>query len=203
MPRKEFVAFTRLDASDVNTYLMDQSIMTFADSAARNAAITSPVDGQTTYLEDLKTVEIYNGTSWVSALPINTWTAFTPTWGGLTVGNGVYNTSHYYLSGKLITVAVDFQFGSTSAVTGNLSITMPSELGRANNFNTGLAQVLLVDASVTTYFGITTPSTTNPLTWAIRGASGSPLALASTSATAPFTWTTNDRIVFGATYEVA
>jgi hypothetical protein len=29
MPRKEFDAFTRLDASDINTYLMDQSVMVF------------------------------------------------------------------------------------------------------------------------------------------------------------------------------
>ena len=66
MPRKEFVAFTRLDASDVNTYLMDQSVMTFASSGARGSAIASPTEGMVTYLEDSNTIEAYNSTTWVT-----------------------------------------------------------------------------------------------------------------------------------------
>jgi hypothetical protein len=60
MPRKEFEAFTRLDASDVNTYLMDQAVMTFAGTAARGSAITSPVEGMLTYREDTNLYEYYN-----------------------------------------------------------------------------------------------------------------------------------------------
>jgi hypothetical protein len=66
MPRKEFEAFTRLDASDVNTYLMDQSVMTFADSGARGSAIDTPVEGMLTYLEDSKSYESYDGSSYVA-----------------------------------------------------------------------------------------------------------------------------------------
>jgi hypothetical protein len=64
MPRKEFVAFTRLDASDVNSFLMDQSVMTFADSAARDSAIPTPVEGMTSYLEDSNSLEVYDGSAW-------------------------------------------------------------------------------------------------------------------------------------------
>lgn len=64
MPRKEFEAFTRLDASDVNTYLMDQSVMTFAGTAARGSAIVTPVAGMITYLEDSNTYETYSGSSY-------------------------------------------------------------------------------------------------------------------------------------------
>jgi hypothetical protein len=64
MPRKEFEAFTRLDASDVNTYLMDQSVMTFAGTAARGSAITTPVEGMVTYLEDSQSLSVNNGTDW-------------------------------------------------------------------------------------------------------------------------------------------
>jgi hypothetical protein len=67
MPRKEFEAFTRLDASDVNTFLMDQSIMTFATSAARGSAIATPVEGMVTYLEDNNSLELWNGSQWVLA----------------------------------------------------------------------------------------------------------------------------------------
>jgi hypothetical protein len=64
MPRKEFEAFTRLDASDVNTFLMDQSVMSFATTAARDAAIATPVAGMMTYLEDFERFELYDGATW-------------------------------------------------------------------------------------------------------------------------------------------
>jgi hypothetical protein len=72
MPRKEFVAFTRLDASDVNTFLMDQSVMTFAGTAARGSAIAEPVEGQVTYLTDIDSLSVYNGTQWVTNRPVMT-----------------------------------------------------------------------------------------------------------------------------------
>jgi len=67
VPRKEFVAFNRLDASDVNTYLMDQSVMTFGGTAARASAITTPVTGMYTHLTDSPPrLEFWNGTAWRS-----------------------------------------------------------------------------------------------------------------------------------------
>jgi hypothetical protein len=72
MPKKEFEAFTRLDASDVNTYLMDQSVMTFDTAASRDSAIDSPVEGQVTYLQDFDRLSVYNGTQWVTNRPIMT-----------------------------------------------------------------------------------------------------------------------------------
>jgi hypothetical protein len=68
MPRKEFEGFTRLDASDVNTYLMDQSIMSFAGTAARGSAIETPVEGMATYLQDSNVLSLYDGTNWKSSL---------------------------------------------------------------------------------------------------------------------------------------
>jgi hypothetical protein len=65
MPRKEFEAFTRLDASDVNTYLMDQSVMSFGSATARDAAIPSPNEGMTTYLEDINDIRVYDGAKWI------------------------------------------------------------------------------------------------------------------------------------------
>jgi hypothetical protein len=69
MPRKEFVAFTRLDASDVNSFLMDQSVMTFADSAARDLAIPTPVEGMVTFLEDTNLTEQYANGAWKVLTP--------------------------------------------------------------------------------------------------------------------------------------
>jgi hypothetical protein len=64
--RKEFESFTRLDASDVNTFLMDQTVQSFADSTARASAITTPVEGMVTYLNDIDTLSVYNGTAFTT-----------------------------------------------------------------------------------------------------------------------------------------
>jgi hypothetical protein len=66
MPRKTFTAGEILASADVNTFLMDQSVMTFADSAARGSAIPSPTEGMVTYLEDSKNVEVFDGTNFSS-----------------------------------------------------------------------------------------------------------------------------------------
>jgi hypothetical protein len=69
MPRKEFESFTRLDASDVNTYLMDQTIMTFAGTAARGSAIGTAVEGMYTHLNDTDTLQYWDGSAWVNRIP--------------------------------------------------------------------------------------------------------------------------------------
>jgi hypothetical protein len=66
MPRKEFESFTRLDASDVNTFLMDQTVMSFAGTAARGSAIATPVEGMVTYLNDIDSLSVYNGTAFTT-----------------------------------------------------------------------------------------------------------------------------------------
>jgi hypothetical protein len=71
MSRKVFTAGEVLAASDVNSFLMDQSVMSFAGTAARGSAIPSPVTGMTTYLEDTKDLQIYDGSAYNSALGLN------------------------------------------------------------------------------------------------------------------------------------
>lgn len=65
MPRKVFTAGEVLSASDVNSFLMNQMVMTFAGTAARGSAIGSATEGMLTYLADSKTFEYWNGTSYV------------------------------------------------------------------------------------------------------------------------------------------
>jgi hypothetical protein len=44
---------------------MNQSVMVFSNSTARSAALTSPVEGMITYLEDTAVYESYDGAAWV------------------------------------------------------------------------------------------------------------------------------------------
>jgi hypothetical protein len=63
---KVFTNGSVLQASEINDNLMRQSVMVFSNAAARTAAITSPVEGMLTWLEDLNRYESYNGSNWVS-----------------------------------------------------------------------------------------------------------------------------------------
>jgi hypothetical protein len=63
---KTFVTGDILTAADANGYLMSQTVMVFADAAARTAAITSPQEGMITYLKDTNSTEYYSGSAWVS-----------------------------------------------------------------------------------------------------------------------------------------
>jgi hypothetical protein len=58
-----------LNASEINDNLMNQSVMVFSNAAARSAALTSPLEGMLTWLEDVNRYEAYNGTSWIRIMP--------------------------------------------------------------------------------------------------------------------------------------
>jgi hypothetical protein len=58
-----------------------QGVLVFASSAARAAAITSPQEGQYSYLKDTNSTEYYDGAAWIAA-PIGDIT-------GVTAGTGI------------------------------------------------------------------------------------------------------------------
>ena len=80
-----------LSAADVNGYLM-QGVLVFADAAARTAAITSPQEGQMSFLKDTNSTEYYSGSAWVA------------------VGGGTIPTSYGYAAGKNKIINGDFRF---------------------------------------------------------------------------------------------
>lgn len=65
---KVFAVGEVLTAADVNDYLMEQSISIFADSTARDAQITSPIEGQFCYLADTNVLQYYTGSAWAAYL---------------------------------------------------------------------------------------------------------------------------------------
>ena len=66
MPYKIFVNGFPLNASELNTFVMPQTISTFVDAAAREAAIENPVEGQFSYLTGSNQLTKYNGSAWES-----------------------------------------------------------------------------------------------------------------------------------------
>ena len=72
---KTFVTGDVLTAGDTNGYLM-QGVWVFASAAARDAAVTSPQEGNMCFLKDSDTTQYYSGSAW---------TAVAGTSGGMTV----------------------------------------------------------------------------------------------------------------------
>ena len=62
---KTFATGDVLTAGDTNGYLM-QGVWVFADAAARSAAVTSPQEGNISFLKDTNSTEYYSGSAWVA-----------------------------------------------------------------------------------------------------------------------------------------
>jgi hypothetical protein len=88
---KTFATGDVLTAADTNGYLM-QGVWVFADAAARTAAVTSPQEGNMSYLKDTNSTEYYSGSAWVAVAPASS--------GGMTsIASGSLSTGTLSLTG--------------------------------------------------------------------------------------------------------
>ena len=62
---KDFTTGEVLTAADVDGYLM-QGVWVFASAAARDAAVTSPQEGNFAYLKDTNVTTYYTGSAWAN-----------------------------------------------------------------------------------------------------------------------------------------
>jgi len=64
--RKVFTAGEVLTAANVQGYLQDQVVQVYDDATDRSTVLgTAVAEGMVTYLKDVNTVQVYDGTSWV------------------------------------------------------------------------------------------------------------------------------------------
>jgi hypothetical protein len=127
-------------------------------------------------------------------------TSWTPTFTGLTVGNGTLTAAEYQRVGNLVFCYIQFVLGSTSAITGDVNFTLPIGTTKRGGFNgtayyvdagTGSAAGTMETAAGNGYFRLTrTDGTWAAYDWDL-------------SATRPWTWTTNDSLRAYFYYEVA
>jgi hypothetical protein len=67
---RDFQTGEVLTAANVNQFLMEQATMTFADDAARTAALAGVLrEGLLTYNLDTNRLEVYDGSAWVEPAP--------------------------------------------------------------------------------------------------------------------------------------
>lgn len=117
------------------------------------------------------------------------WTAFTPTWTGITIGNGT-TSGRYIQVGKSVFLTAIITLGSTSSVTGQVRLTLPNSwTAKTDNAPSGLCQ--LKDTGVAFYAGFCIPGSTS-ITLQRVGVTGSNTFFGSVDATNPFTWGNGD-----------
>ncbi len=134
---KTFVTGDVLTAADTNGYLM-QGTWVFASAAARTAAVTSPQEGNMSYLKDTNSVEYYSGSAWVAvggaATP--TWTNYTPVVTAQTGSITTYTASgRYFQYGKFCTVTNIINVTNIGTAAGNLFSTLPFTAGSSTDFS--------------------------------------------------------------------
>lgn len=132
----------------------------------------------------------------VSAL--GTWQDWTPTLTNATQGNGTI-TARYVQIGKLVVGMFTLTLGSTSAISGDMNITLPVTAARTD-FN--LASLSFIESGVKDVKGFPVLSTTLCYLRAEK-ANSTYVENAYLSSSVPFTWGTNDKIILGFSYEAA
>ena len=169
MPRKEFEAFTRLDASDVNTFLMDQSVMTFGSATARDAAIDTPVEGQVTYLTDIDSLTVYNGTQWVTNRPVMTFAGTAAR--GSAIPSPVEGMAAYLEDSNLVSLYDGTDWKNSLATTGG--ILQVVQAVKTDSFTSSLAAGAITGALMSASI---TPTSTSSKVLILATASGSSAA---------------------------
>lgn len=192
-----FTAGQVLTAAQQNQ--INTGVPVFATTITRDAAFGGAgektlAEGQMCYIEAApQRFQVYNGTVWRD-FDINA-NAYTPTFSNLTLGNGSIN-AFYERIGSYIVFNFHLSFGSTTSVTGLIGIGLPftSAAGTSSRSN---INVTLGDTGTNSFqgWGFIAESSTTVNLYALNVAGTySSWAAAPTSATVPFTWTTNDEI---------
>jgi hypothetical protein len=157
---------------------------------------TAPYEGQQIYETDTDKTLVWSGSAWLylstpQTTEIGAWASFTPAWSGITVGNGT-NTGVYALQNKMLFVKTKFVMGSTSAMTGFPTFTLPasSVATTTNQLVFGVAGSDDVGSGLYISSCYLISSTTVRAYCAL--ASGTYVSLANITNTVPFTWATGD-----------
>lgn len=134
----------------------------------------------------------------------NAWTAYTPTWTNLTIGNAT-QSAKYWRVGNLVVVKIDMTWGTTTSASSTILASLPftaTAVGSGTSAFTTCGVVNLHDSSgsVQWFFPVTFDSTTNVR---IRHQNGTTGVGANVTNTSPVTWATSDEFHYVIVYEAA
>jgi hypothetical protein len=160
---KDFTTGEVLTANDVDGYLM-QGVWVFASAAARDAAVTSPQEGNMCYLKDTDATQSYSGSAWTAVgggggMTLISTTTLSGTSNSITVAANTYKDLVAYIYGlnPNATAAITLRINGITAGVYQETMTYGQENGAvAHAVNNYTAMNLSVSGSMAVQTGVTT-----------------------------------------------
>jgi hypothetical protein len=163
---KDFVTGEVLTAADVDGYLM-QGVWVFASAAARDAAVTSPQEGNFAYLKDTNVTTYYTGSAWANLDTTGMTNPMT------TTGDTIYSSSGSTparlgigSTGQVLTVAGGVPSWATPS--GGAGLTLIDELAFSASQTINVNDVFSSTYKNYRVFITGTSTSSNPLTMRLR-----------------------------------
>ena len=153
---KDFVAGDVLTAAQVDTYLMQQTVMTFASDAARDSALSGSLsEGLHCYTTDNNRLYYYNGSAWiVLSEPVQSWS---PTITQNSAVTGTVDVGYSQRSNGGFTASLKWTSGGAGS-TNSILVSTPYTLADAGLVGGTWVMFDASDSSVET--GVIAPSST-------------------------------------------
>lgn len=184
---------------DVGSLSFSASQNTSPTQSGGYFSIATTADGATSTTERMRidNAGLITGTG----TSLGAWTAYTPTFNGVTLGNGTAS-GYYAVIGKLLFMRAELILGSTSSVTGDMRVTLPSGYTMRNAaIGANVFHGYAVDVSAGVVYGMSAIQyDADEFTLRVPGTNG---LLSTVSATNPITWAPGDIIRFAALVEIA
>jgi hypothetical protein len=122
---------------------------------------------------------------------LGTWTAFTPAWTNVTVGNGT-QSAFYSVINKILFVRLRLTFGSTTSFGDPVELTLPNSYVADTNSQVLLGSSTQNDTGVASYVGTNFLISTTKIRPSVILVTGTYSVVNFINATRPHTWSNTD-----------
>lgn len=161
------------------------------------ANTTPTADGGIGFDRTNENLVIGDGTN-SQILHMGVWKTWTPTFTNLTVGNGTLS-AYYAQIGKTVLYRIRLIFGTTTSISGAISVDFPASLSANYNAAAPVGNAVFTDENTLAYFGQHWRSGQI----VVMNSSPGYVGATAVQATIPFTWTTTDKLDITGSYEAA
>jgi hypothetical protein len=172
---KDWTAGDTVTADQVDTYLMEQSVMVFADAAARDAALSAvKSEGMTCYIKDITGngtggTCAYDGSAW--RITGSDWENYSPTWENITLGAATVSGRFCHTPGGM-NVRSTIAFAADTSVVGQVFLRHPGSVSMRDDSSYAVGSVVAQSSSSIAYPGCISLYANQNYGWIIAGPDG-------------------------------